>query len=265
MDDDILNVAKEVALEAGKIMMDYYGKDYNFSCKTDNSIQTEVDLKVDNFIRETLLHKYPEYSIMSEELPKLNQESDYMWIIDPIDGTSNYKHEIPFFCVSIALMDTKLNEPVVGVIYAPIIEELFYASEGRGSFLNSQPIFGNNESTLGDSFVAFGSSRKPVAVREIIQIYSRIKKVNHLFRQVGAAALELCFVACGRISGFITLDTNPWDVMAGVLIVREAKGIVTDFTGEYFTIKSPSLVASAPKLHPNLIEILKTAGGRQAD
>lgn len=146
MYNEFLEVAKEVALEAGKIIKQDYGKDYDFSYKTDSSIQTEVDLKVDNFIRKSLLQKYPEYSIMSEELPKLDQKSDYMWIIDPIDGTSNYKHGIPFFCVSIALMDTKQNEPVVGVIYAPIFEELFYASQGRGSFLNSQPIFGINES-----------------------------------------------------------------------------------------------------------------------
>ena len=99
MHNDILDVAKKVALEAGKIMMRDYGRDYSFTYKIDSSIQTEVDLKLDNYIRETLLEKYPEYSVMSEELPKLGQKSEYMWLIDPIDGTSNYKHEISFFYI----------------------------------------------------------------------------------------------------------------------------------------------------------------------
>lgn len=99
----------------------------------------------------------------------------------------------------------------------------------------------------------------------MVKIYSKFKAINHLFSQVGAIALELCYIACCRISEILTLDTNPWDVMAGVLIVREAKGVVTDFTGEYYTIKSPSLVASVPKLHPRLIEILETTGKRHTD
>lgn len=129
--NDILDVAKKVALEAGKNILDYYGKDYNFSYRIDGSVQTEVDLKVDNYIRRTLLQKYPEYSIIGEELLKLDQESDYIWIINPIDETSNYKREIPLFCVSIALRIPNRTNQSLGVIYAPIREELFYASKGR--------------------------------------------------------------------------------------------------------------------------------------
>lgn len=248
-----LAAAKNAVRKAGKILLENYGK-VAPRFKKDHSIVTDSDIASEKLIKELLKSKFPDYSILSEESGLEDNGSEYEWVIDPLDGTTNYSIRNPFFNVSIAL--AKKDLPVLGVVYYPFQDELFHAVEGTGAYLNDQRLSVSKTSSIRDGFVCFCHGPDPQTVDRASSAYVRIKKVTDHLRQMGAAELELSYVGAGRVDAFYMLKQNPWDVASGTLIVKEAGGMVSDIEGKPFTLKSKDAVASNGLIHKELLELL---------
>jgi myo-inositol-1(or 4)-monophosphatase len=253
MNNQFLDVAIKAVKKAGEILLESYGKTRR-TLKSDQSVVTEADLKADSLIKSIIEEKFPNHSILSEESGRTTKASDYLWVIDPLDGSTNFSVQNPFFDVSIALLNKQ--QPLIGVVYSPFQNELFVAKRNEGAYLNDNLINVDKDSTLEESFIAFCNGRKRQSREQMIKIYSKLKIKNNVVRQVGAAALELCYVASGRFGAFIMPGVNSWDIAAGALIVQEAKGIVTDFHNNRFSIDSNNVLASSPSLHARLLRII---------
>ncbi|MFQ6050444.1 MAG: inositol monophosphatase family protein [Candidatus Hydrothermarchaeota archaeon] len=252
-----MKVATRAAKEAGKMLMEYYGKvDRNY--RYDGSTVTEADLEVERIIKHILSREFPDHSFLGEESGIEKGDSEYLWVIDPLDGTTNFTMRNPFFNTSIAL--TFRREPILGVVYNPYEDEIFQAERGKGAFLNGDRIRVSEEDEIKNSIITFSHGGDKRSVEIMIDIFGKLKLINGKVRQIGAAALELCFVACGRVEAFFMPGPNLWDVLAGALIVKEANGRVTDFKGNSFKISSSDILASNGKIHGELIEIIKERG-----
>jgi myo-inositol-1(or 4)-monophosphatase len=250
-----LGVAKRAALEAGKILMKYYGK-VGKDVKKDGTFVTRADTESEDMIKSILSRHFPGYSFLGEETGHDRKSSEYTWVVDPLDGTTNYTIRNPFFNVSIALV--RGSGPVLGVVYCPFQRELFHAVKGKGAFLNGRPLRVSEEKDLKRSAVAFchawGDQR---TIDRMADIFHGFKSIISTFRQMGAAALELCYVAAGRIDAFVHIGLKPWDVAAGVLIIREAGGKVTDFSGKRYDMDRRELAATNGKLHEAVLGTIK--------
>ena len=248
-----LYVAIEAVNKAGAIVREYYGKVDAFH-KSDRSLVTKADTESEHVIRDILQKKFPDYSILGEETGRSGKESDYLWVIDPLDGTTNYTFQNPFFDVSLGLVHK--NKPIMGVVLYPPQNELFHAEKGKGAYLNNERITVSNGMNFDDSVIAFCHGRDQQSVKRMISAFSRLKPVNNKVRQLGAAALELCYVACGRIDGFFMVGMNSWDIAGGSMILEEAGGRVTDFGGRDFDMNSHDILGSSPTIHQKLLDIL---------
>ncbi|MFW9994541.1 MAG: inositol monophosphatase family protein [Candidatus Odinarchaeota archaeon] len=253
---EFLTVSRDAALTAGNLLMDYYGKTTG-TLKADKSMVTEADLEADKLIRETLSSNFPGHSILSEESGMEARDDEYLWVIDPLDGTANFSASVPFFAVSIALVHRGI--PLAGVVHAPFQGELFHAVKGEGSFLNGKKLGIKNDLDLETSFLSFCNGADQEVRERMIRIYSRLKPLNNTVRHLGAPALELCYVAAGRFSAFIMPGAHSWDVAAGTLIVEEAGGIVSDFQRGAFTLTSADIMAAQHYLHEKLLKIVENA------
>jgi myo-inositol-1(or 4)-monophosphatase len=251
----MLEFAINVARQAGQLLRDRLGTGFNVSHKGAINLVTEVDLASERFIREAIASHYPRHEILAEEEGLTESQSDYRWIIDPLDGTTNYAHGFPIFCVSIALEHR--GQTVLGVVYDPMRDELFLAERGGGAALNNRTIRVSDTPELSLSLLATGF---PYNIRT-----SRLTNLDHwanfairaqALRRTGAAAIDLCYVACGRFDGFWELSLNPWDTAAGALIVEEAGGRVSDFAGNQFSNYKPEIVASNGLIHESMLEVL---------
>jgi len=252
-----IQVARKAAKGAGQILLKYYGNT-TVSHKPDLSLITEADIASDNFIRKELTLHFPDHSIISEESGELiqNSISSYTWVIDPLDGTTNFSVMHPFFAVSIGLL--KNQEPVLGVVCFPNQNELYYAQKGKGAFLNNNKLICSSSKQLEDVLIAVGNGSDLASREKIVNLYSRLKIKNMIIRHTGAAALELCYVATGRFGAFFMAGLKPWDVIAGSLIVKEAGGIVTDFYGNPYRWNSSTLVAAPNSLYKRLTNIIQS-------
>lgn len=248
-----LGIATKAARESGRILMENYGR-VRARYKADRTLVTNSDIESEKNIKRILKSEFPDYSFITEESRAEKRNSEYTWIIDPLDGTTNYTIHNPFFCVSIAL--AYKNDPVLGVVYYPFARELFYAERGRGAYLNGKRIRVSKETGLENSFLAFCHKSDPDSVRLMADVFRKLKSMNEKIRQIGAAALELSYVASGRIDSFMMINLNLWDVSAGALIVKEAKGKVTDFDGREFNLKSGDILATNGKIHNKILEII---------
>ncbi|UCG01201.1 MAG: inositol monophosphatase [Candidatus Heimdallarchaeota archaeon] len=255
MTKKFLNVAIEASQKAGKLIIDLFYKDIEITTKPDQSIITEADLKADTIIRSIIYENFPSHDVLSEESGRSNHSSEYLWIIDPLDGSTNFSVRNPFIAVSIGLL--RRDHPLLGVVYSPFQDELFRAEINRGAFLNNKPISVDEKVAFENAFLAFDNGRDLHSRNKMIQIYKRLKARNNKVRQVGAAALELCYVASGRFGAFIAPGLNSWDILAGELIVKEANGLTTDFQNNSFTLTSSNIIASSHSLHPILLDIVK--------
>jgi len=249
--DKELRVAKKAALEAGKIMMQHYGKVRKLQFKHDKSRVTEVDLMCEKKILSLIKKNFPDHSIHSEEKGDDLQDSDFLWAVDPLDGTTNYSIMMPYFNVSIGLMYK--GKPVLGVVYFPINDELFYATDGNGAFLNKKRMRISKTSMIEKSVLGYCYGHS--SVKRALKYYSRMRPLCTT-RQFGSAALELAYVACGRFDGFYMNDMNSHDVAAGAVLVKEAGGKVTDFKNKQFTVKSIDILATNGRLHNKILKIL---------
>jgi myo-inositol-1(or 4)-monophosphatase len=251
----MLNFAIRVAKDAGRVLRDRVGTRFDIDHKGSINIVTEVDLASERLIREAISTYYPRHEILAEEGGLSESGSEYRWIVDPLDGTTNFAHGYPIFCVSIALECS--GEVVLGVVYDPMRDELFTAEQGGGAALNNKPIHVSKTAELMQGLLSTGF---PYDIKT-----SKMTNLDHwanfamnaqALRRDGAAALDLCYVACGRFDGFWELNLSPWDTAAGALIVAEAGGRVTDFAGDPFSNYKTEVLASNGLIHDRMIEVL---------
>jgi myo-inositol-1(or 4)-monophosphatase len=204
---------------------------------------------------EMLEKAFPDHGILTEESKGREGSGSYRWILDPLDGTTNYAHGYPFFCVSLAL--EKDRHIIWGIIYDPLRDELFEAAVGMGAMVNGKPLTVSNTRHIQQSFLCTGF---PYDMRESkednLRYFSRFAKIAQAIRRDGSAALDLCYVAMGRFDGFWEMKLNPWDVAAGSLIVTEAGGRVTDFSGGLFTINGQEILATNGRIHDEMLKVL---------
>jgi len=224
------------------------------SYKFDKSLTTKADMESEQAIKNILTKRFPNHAILGEETGRSGMDSDYMWIIDPLDGTTNYAFQNPFFDISLGL--AYKGNPFIGVILYPPQDELFYAEKGKGAYLNDARITVSGTDNIDSAIIAFCHGRDQESVKRMISAFSRLKPINNKVRQLGAAALELCYVACGRIDAFYMVGINPWDVAAGAVILKEAGGKTTDFKGEDFNVSSRDILGTNVRTHDKLLDIL---------
>ncbi len=253
--EKVKGVALEAAREAGRLLRENLGRANAVEFKGEIDLVTEMDRKAEELIVWRLASAFPDHSIIAEEREGIERASPYRWIVDPLDGTTNYAHGYPVFCVSIAFEAE--GQVILGVVYNPVLEETFLAEKGRGATLNGRPIHVSGTERLERSLLATGF---PYDIRR-----TRDNNLNHFcnfalkaqaIRRAGSAALDLCYVGCGRFDGYWELRLKPWDVAAGSLIVEEAGGMVTAFDGGPFTIYSDNIVASNGRIHREMIQVL---------
>lgn len=243
-------LAIATALQAGKILRDNIGKITadDIEDKRPFDYVTEIDRACEQLIIGAIHDHFPDHQMLAEESGKNNNDSSYNWIIDPLDGTTNFIHGYPHCSVSIALQQEK--HVILGVIYDPYRDELYYAERGKGAYCNHQPIHVSRQSQLSHSLIATGF---PFKNRELLdrywQVLSEIFLAVSGIRRTGSAALDLAYVACGRFDGFWEAKLSPWDIAAGSILIEEAGGRITDFEGLQNPIWSGDVVASNGIIH----------------
>ncbi|MEM7007749.1 MAG: inositol monophosphatase family protein [Thermodesulfobacteriota bacterium] len=250
-----LEVAENTARKAGVVLLENLGKVKEIEFKAKNSLVTEVDKLSEKIIIEDIKKNFPSHSIFAEESGRDTQNSEHLWLIDPIDGTTNYAHAYPFFSISIAL---EINGVVVaGLVYDPVKDEMFTAELGKGAFLNGEPIKVSKSHAIEHSHVCTGFMHEVEWMVEVnIRHFGNFIRKARAVRRDGSAALDVCYVACGRFDGFWELGLNPWDTAAAVLILKEAGGHVTTFSGGDYTIYMKEILGSNAIVHDQMIEIL---------
>jgi len=259
---DFLSVAREAAYAAGHVLRENIHGTRQITYKGDINLVTEMDMRSERTIVEILRAAFPDHGIIAEEETKIRNDSGYSWIIDPLDGTTNYAHGYPCFSVSIAL--EYKGAIIVGAVYDPMREELFSAQKGQGAFLNGKPIRVSAADTLIKSLLATGFPYdRKVSEKNNMVFFHDLLMASLEVRRDGSAALDLCSVAAGRFDGFWELKLKPWDVAAGSLIAQEAGGRVSDFTGTHFSIHDDEILASNGKIHEQMLQILQQAQRRE--
>jgi myo-inositol-1(or 4)-monophosphatase len=248
---DFLPRMSEIAREAGALLMGYFRQHVKVEYKGDADLVTVADRNSEILIRERLRQHWPTHDILGEEGGLQDTGSDYRWYVDPLDGTTNFAHGFPVFCVSMGL-DFR-GSRIAGVIYDPTRDELFAAEQGSGAYLNQQRIHVSKTAKLSECLLGTGFPSHKRHQNPNIFFYHQLTLHTHGVRRAGSAALDLCCVACGRYDGFWEFNLNPWDTAAGVLIVQEAGGMVTDFKGGPFQLHSRETMASNGLVHPALL------------
>jgi len=253
----MLNFAIETARDAGRLLLEKFGTGVRIRMKGEINLVTEADLASEALIIERIKSYFPKHSILAEESGEAvvtGGDSSWKWIIDPLDGTTNYAHGYPCFCVTIALEHQ--GEIVIGVTYDPTRNELFSAERGRGASLNNKPIRVSRTEKLGEALLVTGFpydiKQRPRFERNLVELLSNSRGV----RRDGSAAIDLAYVACGRFDGFWEEGLNPWDVAAGWLIVEEAGGQVSYYDGTKFSIYKPPICATNGLIHSQMLNIL---------
>lgn len=257
-----LKLAVQAAHEAGRIQQQHAGKTHTISTKSSFSdLVTEVDGLCEAAIRGLIAQSYPDHAVLGEEEGEQGQQgAEYRWVVDPLDGTVNYAHGFPFYCVSIALEQRRPDgtERLLGVVYDATRDELFTAALGGGALLNGQPIRVSGTPTLKTpALLSTGFPYDP-GDRRNLGLLGRVLALGVPVRRPGAAALDLCYVACGRLDGYWEMGLKPWDSAAGSLIIQEAGGQVSGRHGEAHD-DGPVIVASNRRLHAELLAVLNAS------
>ena len=255
---ELKDFAINLARDAGAILKKQFNSKHEINYKGEINLVTEADKMSDDLIIAAINSSFPDHGILSEESPAQNSQAKLRWIIDPLDGTTNYAHGYPVFCVSIALE----NEGVIilGVIYDPLRDDLFIAERGKGAYLNGKKLKVSKTTTLSRSLLATGF---PYDIR-----VSKDNNINHFnmmaveaqaIRRAGAAALDIAYLAAGRFDGFWELKLMPWDMAAGCLMVKESGGIISNMSGGKWDIFSPNVLISNGLIHEQMIRVFKTS------
>lgn len=251
---EFLGTAFRAAMLAGEYIVKSLGNisENDIDVKQASDFVTSVDRKSEEIIINTIKNKYPDHIFIAEESTKDTASGTFRWIIDPLDGTTNFIHQYPVFSVSIALEYE--DDIILGVVYDPLREELFTAEKGKGAFLNGVPFRVSSISDLSGSLIATGF---PFRQKEIIDDYLQLfKNIFHQvsdIRRAGSAAIDLAHIACGRCDGFFEIGLSPWDIAAGSLLILEAGGTITDFSGGSDYLVTGNVVAATPAVHDRLL------------
>jgi myo-inositol-1(or 4)-monophosphatase len=276
--ESFLPAMSAIAREAGALLLQYFHEGIKIEYKGDADLVTAADRASETLIRERVRQQFPSHDVLGEEQGLNDQGGDYRWYVDPLDGTTNFAHGYPVFCVSMALERRALEHRaleqrsdaaarrIAGVVYDPTRDELFTAEQGRGAQLNGKPIRVSKASQLKECLLATGFPSHKRHKNPNIHFYHQITLRTHGVRRAGSAALDLCNVASGRFDGFWEFNLNPWDTAAGVLIVEEAGGKVSRFDGSPFELDSRETLASNGLVHEALLrEFQEIFAGRGLD
>ncbi len=258
-----LDTAIKAAKLAGEVLLRNLGKlsKEDIGLKQASDFVTRVDKESEVLIISILKERFPDHFFLAEESARAPETEQYRWIIDPLDGTTNYIHQFPVFCISIALEYKR--EIVLGVVYEPLRDELFSSEKGRGAFLNNAPISVSSVRSLKDCLITTGF---PFRKKETIDSYLNLFKNVFLrisdMRRAGSAALDLAYLACGRCEGFFEIGLSPWDIAAGSILIKEAGGVITDFSGGDEYLATGNVIAGVPSVHNEILtEVKKVFAG----
>ena len=253
----MLNFAIQTAREAGQILLEKFGRKINISMKGDINLVTEADLASEKLIIEKIKSYYPKHSILAEESGNavVLGDSTWKWIIDPLDGTTNFAHGYPCFCVTLALEHE--GKIVIGVTFDPTRNELFAAEKGQGATLNNKQIRVSETEKLGDALLVTGFPYNFKQKENFAKSLTNFLLQSRGVRRDGSAAIDMAYVACGRFDGFWEEGLNPWDVAAGVLMIEEAGGRVSYYDDSPFSIYQPPICASNGLIHQEMLQILR--------
>lgn len=260
MDNDLNKIkitAIDVAMKAGKYAFKHMGKLKTISCKDEGytNLVTDVDKECEKIIIEYINKKFPSHSILAEESGEHSAGSAFKWIIDPIDGTTNYAHGFPVFCVSIGVA---LEDRVkIGVVYDPTRDELFSAEENKGGFLNKTRIKVSKSKKLRNSLIATGFAYNLEARMANLGYFKKMLEKCQAVRRLGSAAIDICYVACARLDGFWERDLSPWDTAGAQVIVKEAGGSITTFNNDPFDVFKKEVVATNGHIHKEMLTLLQ--------
>jgi myo-inositol-1(or 4)-monophosphatase len=254
---EYLDFAIDLARAAGDVLKHYMAREKRIELKGRANLVTVADKESEALIIDGIRKRYPGHAILAEE-SGMSGGPDFMegkWLIDPLDGTTNFAHRYPFFCVSIAF--EQQGKILCGAVYDPWRDEMFSGARGLGAFMNDQPIQVSGVDTLRNGLIMTGF---PYGFREKIRIamtqFEAFLIESQAVRRGGSAALDMCYTALGRVDGFWEMDLHPWDTAAGLVIVEEAGGVVTDFSGQPFSVYEKQVLASNGKIHREMVETL---------
>ena len=254
---NLKSFAVDLARRAGVLLKKKFSQKHKIHYKGKINIVTEADKMSEDLIIESIIRKFPDHGILSEESPAITGAGKMRWIIDPLDGTTNYAHGFPVFCVSIALECD--GDIVLGVIYDPMREELFSTIRGKGAYLNGKKLEVSSIKDISRSLLATGFPYDIRDSKENNLDYFNLMAMNvQAIRRAGAAALDLAYLAAGRFDGFWELKLKPWDTAAGCLMVEESGGLVSDLFGKKWNIYSPHVLASNGLIHKKMIKVLSS-------
>jgi myo-inositol-1(or 4)-monophosphatase len=251
-----------LASQAGEVLRSGFGQKHQIQHKGAIDLVTETDHRSEELLLSAIRQRFPSHRIITEESGILSGESEYIWYIDPLDGTVNFAHNLPIFCVSIAFGTHQ--EALLGVIFDPLRDECFSAERGQGACLNGRPIHVSETQDLGHSLLATGFPydmwNNP---HNNLEYFNRFSLQTQGVRRLGSAALDLCYVASGRLDGFWEIDIRTYDIAAGALIVQEAGGVSSRIDGRPDYLQPPcNILAANPSIHPLMVEVLQTGGMR---
>ncbi len=252
--------AAEIAREAGARLREFFAEGVETEYKGDVDLVTVADRTVEKLIRGRLGEVFPEHGVYGEEGTRERMDRDFRWYVDPLDGTTNFAHGFPQFCVSLGLEERSPGQKpdedgtlVAGVIYDPMRDELFTAERGGGALLNGKRLHVSSTQELAEALVATGFPSRKRHSSPNIHFYQEFTMRSHGVRRAGSAALDLAYVAAGRMEAFWEFNLNPWDTAAGILLVEEAGGRVTDFSGNHYLLDSREILASNGLIHQEMV------------
>jgi len=252
-------IAEKAARAAGDFLLSKFRTSFRIEKKGEIDLVTEIDRESEIMIKEIILGEFPDHRFMAEEGQRATSDSKFLWMVDPLDGTTNYAHGFPVFCVSIALLEN--GSICAGCVFNPILDECFTAVKGKGAYLNNDPIKVSATSELTDSLLATGF---PYDIRKSdndnIKEFTAFAKSARAVRRAGSAALDLAYVACGRFDGFWEFKLAPWDLAAGLIMVAEAGGTATSYNGDNYDIYKGEAVASNGHIHDQMLDVLRKNG-----
>ena len=261
---DLLLTAESIAREAGALLHEFYRRGVRTEYKGDVDLVTEADRASEALIGARLRAAFPNHGIYGEEGTREGMDSEFRWYVDPLDGTTNFAHGFPVFCVVLGceyrpqgLAADHDGEIIAGVVYDPLRDEMFSAARGAGATLNGEPIHVSHTRTLDESLIATGFPSKKRHNSPNVHFYQEFTLRSHGVRRAGSAAIDLAYVACGRLDGYWEFQLNPWDTSAGYLLVEEAGGRITHFDGSKFTLDSREILATNALIHPEMEHLFR--------
>ncbi len=252
----MLEAIKQAAYEAGELLKEGFEKNNTIEFKSEIDLVTEYDFQIEQFLMKKLGEAFSEYEVIGEETGSNQQSRDKKIIIDPIDGTTNFIHRIPIVGISIGVVEN--GEAVAGVVYNPLLDEMYWAQKGQGSYCNDRPLSVTATDTLTQSLIATGFPYTKIDrgddYRWTVKTFENILPFTRDMRRLGAASIDLCYVASGVYDGYYEINLKPWDVAAGVVIVTEAGGKISGAEGKKYDLEDKLIIASNGKIHDKIIE-----------